>query len=326
MITIVDIAKEASVGVGTVSRAINGGKNVSSETMVKIEAAIRKLHYIPNKSARNLPKKNYARTTIGVVVPVIIHPFYMEIIKGIYQFLQTVGFNLLIFNVGRDEEDLFKHIAGESLSGIIVIAKQISQIEKKILSLSNTRFVYVDHHEDDVTSFYTDNTKGGYIAAEYLISKGITAIGYIGENSGSIQQKERVCGVRKALEKHHISLVFEEYIPFSEDESYMLTKQYIESGSVNGVLYFCDSFAYGGLRAKKELASDVELVGYDDLDVSKYVNLTTIHQPASETGKKAAEYLIRNSTSGQWSNETEKIEPVLIIRNGEALAKIKTEI
>lgn len=73
MARIKDVAKRAGVGVGTVSRMLNGSGYVAEETRKVIEIAMKELDYTPNELARNL---YYKRTgIIAVIVPNVSYPF-----------------------------------------------------------------------------------------------------------------------------------------------------------------------------------------------------------------------------------------------------------
>lgn len=74
MASIRDVAQKAGVGVGTVSRVINGSGYVAEKTREKIENAIHELEYTPNELARNLFKNRTG--IIGVLVPDLDHPFF----------------------------------------------------------------------------------------------------------------------------------------------------------------------------------------------------------------------------------------------------------
>lgn len=315
MVTIEDVAKKAGVGVGTASRAINGGKNVSEKARQQVIKAVKELNYTPNKAARALARKTYNSTTIGIVVPVIIHPFYMEILKGIYQYLRSADYNLLVFNLGNDDEKLYQHIASEMLSGVIVMARGLTENQKNIFKISSTEFVYADYYEEDVSSFYIDNTEGGVLSALHMIRSGITKIGYIGDKSECLQQRERLAGIKKVLSENNLSLIFEELIDFDEDAAYMKTLEMVKKYEVEGILYFCDNLAYGGLSAVKELSLNIKIIGYDDLTASKYLNLTTIRQPAEKIGEEACRYLIEASQSDKTNLKHYSIKPEIIVRN-----------
>ena len=66
-ITIYDVAREAGVSMATVSRVVNGNKNVKENTRKKVLEVIDRLDYRPNAVARGLASKK--TTTVGVVIP-----------------------------------------------------------------------------------------------------------------------------------------------------------------------------------------------------------------------------------------------------------------
>ena len=80
MASIRDVAQKAGVGVGTVSRVINGSGYVAEDTRKKIESAIRELEYTTNELERNLFKNRTG--IIGVLVPDLDHPFFFRFCKG----------------------------------------------------------------------------------------------------------------------------------------------------------------------------------------------------------------------------------------------------
>ncbi len=64
MSTIIDVAKLAGVGIGSVSRVINGKDSVSDKTRLKVNKAIKTLNYKPNQSARSLVSKKYTSEVV----------------------------------------------------------------------------------------------------------------------------------------------------------------------------------------------------------------------------------------------------------------------
>ena len=79
MASIRDVARRAGVGVGTVSRVINGTGYVSADTKKKIEKAIEELEYTPNELARNLFRNKTG--IVGVLVPDVDHPFFSSYVR-----------------------------------------------------------------------------------------------------------------------------------------------------------------------------------------------------------------------------------------------------
>ena len=78
MASIRDVAKKAGVGVGTVSRALNGTGYVAEDTRAKILAIAEKLDYQPNELARNLFRNRTG--IIGIVVPDMENPFFSKLL------------------------------------------------------------------------------------------------------------------------------------------------------------------------------------------------------------------------------------------------------
>ena len=80
-ITIYDVAREAGVSMATVSRVVNGNKNVKENTRKKVLEVIERLDYRPNAVARGLASKK--TTTVGVVIPNIANSYFSILAKGI---------------------------------------------------------------------------------------------------------------------------------------------------------------------------------------------------------------------------------------------------
>ncbi|HOV15372.1 MAG TPA: LacI family transcriptional regulator, partial [Spirochaetota bacterium] len=81
------------------------------------------------------------------------------------------------------------------------------------------------------------------------------------------------------------------------------------------IFYFCDNMAYGSIKAKNELNSDVVMVGYDDLLPSRYLGLTSVFQPAYQIGNDGADYILTLIKSEDSSTLQKCYNPYLIIRN-----------
>ena len=96
MASIRDVAQKAGVGVGTVSRVINGSGYVAEDTRKKIESAIRELEYTPNELARNLFKNRTG--IIGVLVPDLDHPFFSAFARETEIALYKAGYKVMICN------------------------------------------------------------------------------------------------------------------------------------------------------------------------------------------------------------------------------------
>ena len=112
MASIRDVARRAGVGVGTVSRVINGNGYVSADTKKKIEKAIEELEYTPNELARNLFRNKTG--IVGILVPDVDHPFFSSYVRQTEAALYEVGYKTLIsstIGVSNREEEFLDMLA-----------------------------------------------------------------------------------------------------------------------------------------------------------------------------------------------------------------------
>jgi LacI family transcriptional regulator len=109
-----------------------------------------------------------------------------------------------------------------------------------------------------------------------------------------------VAGFRDKLRRHGLDIVCRKLIDVREDmpydryepESYRLTKELLQNADIDGIFYYCDEFAYGGLNAIAESDKEVVAVGYDDTLPSKYLGLTTVRQPAYQLGLEGSKRMM----------------------------------
>ncbi|MGN6374151.1 MAG: LacI family DNA-binding transcriptional regulator, partial [Sphingomonas sp.] len=123
--TIRDVAREAAVSVASVSRALNGHPSVLPATRERVEAAARKLDYVPHAGARSL---SLARAhAIGVVLPDLHGEFFSEIVRGMDREANRLGYQLLLSNFHVDPEQAaqaMRTLRGR-VDGLLVMAPEI---------------------------------------------------------------------------------------------------------------------------------------------------------------------------------------------------------
>ena len=100
-ITIYDVAREAGVSMATVSRVVNGNKNVKENTRKKVLEVIDRLDYRPNAVARGLASKK--TTTVGVVIPNIANSYFATLARGIDDIATMYKYNIVL--ASSDEND-----------------------------------------------------------------------------------------------------------------------------------------------------------------------------------------------------------------------------
>ena len=97
--TIVEVAADAGVSLGTASRALSGHPAVRDDTRKRVQASARRMGYVPNRMARSLRSGN--SMLIGVIVPDIAHGFYGRATKAMQDVLEAAGYQILVMNTER---------------------------------------------------------------------------------------------------------------------------------------------------------------------------------------------------------------------------------
>lgn len=312
---IYDIAKEAGVSPTTVSRVINGNKNVKEETRKKVLEVIKGNNYAPSSVARNLSIGE--SQNIAFIVPDIENPFFSKILHGITDRATEYNYNVFMFGTNEDSERehrILESLKGELIKGIIIIP--VSEIDKETaFRLNNFEregipVVLIDRDikGSNFDGVFSEDVQGAYEAVECLIEEGHKKIAIITGPDTSRPGHDRLKGYKKALTSHKIPII-EEYIvngEFREDESYNAMQTLMELKDPPTAVFTSNNMTtLGCLRYLKEkgmkLVEDVSLVGFDDIKELEYtdINLTVVTRPVYEMGREVMELLERRFRSKQ---------------------------
>lgn len=309
--TIKDVARLAGVGVGTVSRVLNGSSQVRAETRERVLAAIKELGFEPNLAARQL--SGGKTFTIGVVTPFFTFPSFVERVMGIQDVLDTSPYDLVLYSVRSPErlpQQMRTIINQNRVDGLIVLSLRIDERELQQIKADFPVVLIVDDAGfERYPHAVIDNFKGGLLATNYLIERGHTAIGFIGDpvNNpfGFTSTRKRFDGYRHALSEAGLSLR-EDWCRFAEytQESARENARQLLSQSDRPTALFVsvDTLALGALAASNDLGlrvpQDIAIIGFDDIQVASYIQLTTVRQPLIESGRWSAHELLKWLQSG----------------------------
>ncbi len=331
-VTIRDVAKRASVGVGTVSRVLNDSPNVRAETRERVLSAIADMDFKPNANARRLSLgKTHA---IGVIAPYFTTPSCIERLRGIESALSATGYDFSLFNVEtiRRRNEIFAEVPRvERIDGLIIITLVPPDSLVERLARRGIPTVLLDQSHPKLNNISTDNIQGARIAVEHLITLGHRRIGYISDviddgKANPLQfttPRERYLGYRAALASaeipHHPHL--HKQGPHAQRYAYGLALDLLSQDEPPTAIFaMSDTQAIGALQAAQTLGFDVpeqlSIIGYDDIEVAQYLNLTTIRQPLFESGVEAVDLLLEQleddgSNSADLIHRTLPLELVL---------------
>lgn len=295
----------AGTSVATVSRVINQNGRFSKDTEQRVRDIIEKCGYQPNQLARGL-RVNRTQV-IGIIVPDITNEFFASIIREVQKTLLEKHYLTLICSSNENNveaRELVRMLLGQKVDGLIYIGEDLSTENSQI------PIVYIDRDPgekcSDIPEKYImiecDNVQGGYLAGHELIAKGAQNLSFVMLSTEMSTTRKRLLGFQQALEEAGIVLKESQGI-YVEEVSLEAGKQAMEAivknhPEVDGVFFMSDQLAVGALEYLNSIGMGVpeqmKIVGFDDTSISKVCvpKLTTVHQPASEMGRRAALHMI----------------------------------
>ncbi|MEW9669408.1 LacI family DNA-binding transcriptional regulator [Ammoniphilus sp. 3BR4] len=305
MPTISDVVRLSGVSKTTVSRVINNSPYVSKEKRERVLEVMRELGYTPNPAARRL--RGQLTTTIGVIVPRIVNPFFSYLVDAMEKIAYRNGYQVLIFQSNEDKKKelaFLNLLKTKQVDGIIMtsIEHEWSIIEPFMeygpILLCNE---YVNHAR--VPMVRLDQYKGAFLGVKHLIDRGHQKIAYCtgGLFTEHGKDKDRNQGYQKALEEAGIK-VNPQWIfvnQHSIEDGKQVMRQILEmEDRPTAVFTGSDEVAAGMIMEAKEhqvrIPEDLAIIGFDDQPHAEMLEpkLTTIRQPIEQMGEKAMEILI----------------------------------
>ena len=279
-VTIYDVAREAGVSMATVSRVVNGNKNVKENTRKKVLEVIDRLDYRPNAVARGLASKK--TTTVGVVIPNITNSYFSTLAKGIDDIAEMYKYNIVLANSDEDDDkevSVVNTLFSKQVDGIIFMGYHLTEKIRSEFSRSRTPVVLAGtvDVEHQLPNFLAKRNKKIAFVCGPLVD--------------DINGKIRLSGYKSALKSKKLSysegLVFES--KYSYDDGYHLAERIIAS-KATAAFVTGDELAAGLLNGLSDrgikVPEEFEIITSDDSQVSRFTrpNLTTISQPLYDLG------------------------------------------
>lgn len=300
MATLKDVAREAGLTVGTVSRVLNNRGYISENAREKVDEAMRKLNYRPNEVARSLSKSS--SNTIGVIVPHIRHPYFTEMISNLENQAYKRGYKMLLCNsrsIQEKEREYIDICTGNKVAGIILCS---GTVPVDVFDGIGIPVVTIERFLDNGTAAVEcDNRQGGILAAEKLISCGCRHLLHVGNVGGVFMPADmRTEGFREVCEREKVP--FEEILTEEIQYNSLMYGDMIEEAlrrypETDGLFVNSDVIAAQTLQVCRKLHISVpgqlKIIGFDDVFLSTLTTpqLTTIHQPIREMAEIAVNLL-----------------------------------
>jgi LacI family transcriptional regulator len=302
--TIADVARSAGVSRATVSRYLNKTLDLPADTASRIDKAVQKLKYRPNRIARGL--KRGKTDSLGLVVPDIANPFYGALASHVEAEAEAAGLSLTLYSSrNRLEREilLLDQQASRLVDGLIFLTNHSSNglLSRRINS--QDRIVLLD---EDVPStvapkVFVDNERGGYEATRHLIEMGHREIAHVTGPKDLFSVRARYAGYKRALREAGIALnrsliLFGTYTP--EFGRAAVARLFAQTSIPSAVFASSDYIIVGILEALRNLnltvPGEISVIGFDDLIFTQLLHppVTTVRQPIAELAQAGVRILL----------------------------------
>jgi LacI family transcriptional regulator len=324
------IASELGVSITTISKVLNNHDDISPATRARVMAKVDELGYRPNAVARSLTLR---RThTLGMVIPDLLHSFFVEIIAGIESVASERGYGLLLCSSGENpakERSELQLLHGRQVDGIVLASAHGSGNAEILRELHahGTGLVMIDRDDYPAIPCHrvlTDDEQVGVLATGHLLAAGRRSIAHLaGPRLAHARRREK--GWKDTLRAAGIRIPADWTITggFMEVDGYRAMKRVLSlRPRIDAVFAVNDPAAIGAMRAIWEaglkIPDDIAVVGAGDVIHGELlkVPLTTVSWSRSELGREAAELLLDAAERNGNGNEPRRviIPPHLVIR------------
>ena len=265
--TMKDVAREAGVALGTVSKVVNG-LPVGSEYRERVEAAIEKLNYRVSSYARGL--RSSRTYTVAVMVPNLISPFFAKLVNCINRELTAHKYRMLFYATDADpvqEQELVHLAEQQKVDGIICLSYNPDlQVSENVPLVSIDRYFGAK-----IPCVACDNYGGGRLAAEKLVENGCRNLAFMRIGSRLTNEpnkrKDGFISACEAMDVPYTLKIVDDYTPYAAFEAFLQSHFHDGKLDFDGIFCVTDALAHQILVTLREMGvrvpEDVQIIGFD---------------------------------------------------------------
>jgi DNA-binding LacI/PurR family transcriptional regulator len=342
MATIHDVAALAGVSVSSVSNVLNGRtEKLSAQTFARVEAAIGKLNYRPNRAARQL--KTGHTPMLGLLVPSTANPIYGQLalkIEAVAQ--QRYGYRLLLANTHRDKQHearMFEDLLSFGVQSVIVVSSMADErhledaVARGLAVVSYDRGSEAAEHSQ-VDHVSPDNFKAGYIAADHLIAHGHRHLAFLVPSGKTVSRSAKIAGFLERAAQAGLqgsSEVVQGQVALTFGDSELADLGFAMASQIKamspmptGLVTVNDMLAIGLMSGLHQVGlrvpEDVSVIGMDGLSIAAFSNpgLTSVAMPFAEMADAMVQRAVDRSRQPEQRPVNFIFQPVLVARQSVA--------
>ena len=303
--TMKDLSRETGLGLATISKYFNGG-TVREKNRILIEAAVKKLRYVPNEVARSL--KTQQTRVIGVVIPELSNAFITSIISSMEDILRKHDYAVIVCDCRSDpkrEKEAVEFLMHRRVDGLINMATDTTGAHLKAALSAGIPVLLIDRLIESlrgkVSAVVIDNIHAATQAVRKLTDLGHRQIGLVLGSPNLYTTDQRLAGYLNALKEADIT-PSDDYIRYGDytmDGGYQAVQELLKLKKRPTALFVTNfEMTLGAMLALQhagiEVPKDLSVIGFDKLELfgEIFPNLTLIRQPQMSIGREAANLML----------------------------------
>lgn len=300
--TLQDVADRVGVTKMTVSRYLKDPAQVSAAAQEKIAEALDVLGYIRNRAPDIL--SNAKSHAIGVLLPSLTNQVFAEVLRGIEQVTEAVGYQTMLAHYGysaKVEEERIASLLSYNVDGLILSE---SYHTARTLKMIETAGVPVVEIMDVCSSCIEqavgiDNIAAARAMVEAMIERGYRHIVYFGARQ-DVRTLQRQQGYAAAMQLHGLmprSLLTERSSSYSLGAD-LLAEALDKYPELDGIFCTNDDLAVGAIfecqRRGIAVPGRIGVAGFHGHDIGQAMvpKLASVITPRKDMGRIAAERLL----------------------------------
>lgn len=320
-----ELSIKTGVSPSTLSRVLNHPELVKEDTKKMIFEKLDEIGYSLKDNRRK-----QQNMIIGLTISNPKSVFASTLIGCISELLSDTNYQLLVFDIKKRlyiQNYFAKHPDYlNKIDGLIVSTALVDEKAKRFFKDNNIPLVLLQTRCDGEFSIHNNNFLGCNDATKYMLSRGYKNIAFVSWKPFDEHIRDRFNGFKSALERNNIKFD-ENYhvsVNLSADGGYEATEYLMNLKNKPDAIFFgCDDMAAGGYRYLMEknysIPNDIGIIGFDNLQIAKILQITTLDQSIDLKCQIAVNYLLNRLNPKHefifgMSNEV-SITPKLIIRN-----------
>lgn len=296
-----DVADLAKVSHQTVSRVVNNHQSIRSETRARVEAAMDKLGYTPNRAAQTL------KTTKSRIIGILASDTHLNGPANIWQNAERAARAAEYFTVtcsvdptsSTDVKKGIEYLSQIGIDGLIVITPHHETVEIARKTLKRTPVVSIDSSMgSEKSAIQLNNFDDAYRATKHLIDLGHTGILHVAGPATFFEAVDRKAGYEAAMKDSKLKPL-SQVGEWSMDSGYEISKSTnYQAANITAIFAASDHIALGVLRDCHErkilVPNQLSIIGFDDLPEAEFSwpPLTTMRQDFQAIGEGAVQMLL----------------------------------